>query len=168
MNRQRDAKAFLAKHGLTLPQMEILRHAARKYTNLVEPLYSDGRPRQLHNGAVQTFNIRTETQSKLRDGGWIHYTHTVDDPDERGRIETKRINLVETAWRMAKSNSPNVLVSAIEDEGGAKLPAWKEVHCTLSIAKTLENSLFHKSWKITDKGRKVVADFKKLIGAEEE
>jgi hypothetical protein len=154
----KDAKAMyncLRKHDLTTAQMDVLRRAARKYAEGSETS-------AFHDGTVYTYGIRGDLLVKLNGRGLIASVHKIDNLGMRGAIEMQANYLISSAFRIA-SGDP----FGVTDEEQPVL-RWRAVLSDLTVAKAKLSSLNETVLRITDAGRAVAAEWKEVVGAEEE
>jgi hypothetical protein len=152
-------KAVLKKHDITASQADVLLFAARKYADFYRAKTPD---QQVHDGTVQTYNVRQETIGIMRQRGWIHETWKIDDEDQRLAIARDENRLITSAWEIARAHDPG------EKLYGTDLVAALAVLQNLDQARVKHNSLFVKVLKITDAGRAVASEWKAAVRAEKE
>lgn len=155
----REAKAFMKEVGLSDAQLDVLRRASRKYKD-----YHLNK-NELYNGEVNGYGVMSATLGILRERGLIAQGHRISDEAERQRMEGHVNELIREAWSTV--NATIDPLSKIKTVDGDIL-AWREVHGILSVARGIKSKLAENCLLITEAGRNIAADWKKVIGAVEE
>lgn len=137
----------------------------RKWEDFGMPSTAKGRERKLHNGEVPTYNVRCETLDILKTAGYIRHGYRINDENERAAIKLQICEMATSAWNIVREYGDPF---AHGDFGGEKLPIWLEVLSLLQSAKGKQGKLAETCYLITESGREVTAQFKKLIGATED
>ena len=151
-----NAKAFVKSSCLSEAQLNVLRHASRKYDT-----HSGGK---LHNGEVNTYGIMSSTLSILQERGLIVKGYKINDETERNTLLERANGLIESAWNITAASPPFSLVQTRD----GSLAAWREVYSILSASNGIRTRLAGTCLLITDEGRKIAVEWKRLVGAAEE
>lgn len=155
----REAKAFMKEVGLSDAQLDVLRRASRKYKD-----YHLNK-NELYNGEVNGYGVMSATLGILRERGLIAQGHRISDETERNKLSQRAHMLIVEAWAVVIMNIDPMTVLKTED---GDILAWREVQSTLSVARGIESKLAENCLLITEAGRKIAADWEKVIGAVEE
>lgn len=153
----RAAERFIKDNGLTGPQMEVLRNAARpwQYRGI-------SKNRTPHDGQVSFYGVMDKTIAKLREEGYIadEYEHS---EEKRAALYNEAEALIVGAWDITNNPDP---FRRIEDQEG--ILAWRAALVDLRLAEGKLKARDVKVTRITAKGREVVAEFLGLLGIVED
>lgn len=146
---RRDYKPVLAKWCLTSAQMDVLRRGAAKWN------YDKT---ALHDGRVNTYGVRADTMTALREGGFVGMEYDLTE-EQRHTLREEACALIREAFALADGDPFDYVCGVLR---------YVVVRGRLLEAEANHEAIDVRVERITAKGREAAAEWKQIIGAVEE